>query len=83
MEITITLATVAAVTTGLVQIIKGTKGLAKLCQGREQLIALAAAMIISLAGGLTWFEGLIAGLMSMGIYSTAKLGVDEVRSLVK
>ena len=65
----LTIIAVSAVTTGLVEVVKRTRGFDFL-KDRYEITALVIALGISTLGGLDILSGIIAGLTSQGIYNT-------------
>jgi len=77
-----TLATLAAVTTGLVEVIKRTKFLGFL-DGNYPFVALILSVVIGFFTPLGILGGLVAGLMSQGLYSTVTQTGDTVKTMLK
>lgn len=73
----ITIVSVSMLVTGLIEVLKRTKGLSFL-EGRFDLVALILAIVISLAGGLDIVSGLIAGLTAQGFYDTVKKNAERI-----
>lgn len=70
----LTIVVLGAIVTGLVQVIKSTRGISGFVEGREQVLVLILSVGIGLAYGLDVLSGIIAGLSSMGLYDTTKAG---------
>lgn len=67
--------------TGIVEVLKRTKGLAFL-DGRYEITALVIAVVIALVGNLGLVNGILIGLSSMGLYDGVSTGVEKVRTLL-
>lgn len=79
----LSVATLAAITTGLVEVLKRTRGVSRFIEGRYELVAIVVSLIIGLAGGLDWLSSLLAALSSMGLYNIADRGVEELKTRIK
>lgn len=80
---TLDIMTVATVTTATVEAFKRTSKLSFL-NGWYPLFAIIIATIIAVLGGLGFMSGLIAGLVSQGLYDTVgKPTVTRISGLVK
>ncbi len=78
----ISIVTVAAVTVGLVEVLKRTAGVDKVVEGRVEITALLISVVLGYFYGLDILSGILAGLSSMGLYDAGSESIAKVRSIL-